>query len=295
MGIGRAVAAAAIGISGLGLLAACDWDLATESYSDSDGVGAVVHERAVRQRLRRRHDPDAATRPRCEREVHYSDEKPGQTYRVDATACSSWTRATSATAGSTTRSPCPRAPRCPASSTPAPPTSPAWPRSTCGRAPARSRQGRGRRGQRRGELRLGDLADIGGAVVAKAESGTSGGRRARRRRAAASSAASRPAGSAARPRSSPTRQRRGGTHVAEDVRVDAESGNVEVAVPEGYYQVTTSTDSGDVRQRDRRRRGRRPQASTCTPTAGTSPSRGPDAGNHSRESAALGMAGRLSE
>ena len=79
---------------------------------------------------------------------------------------------------------------------------------------------------------------------------------------------------------------------AADVRVNAESGAVEVTVPQGDYKVATSTDSGNVDSDVATTRPAR-TGSTCAPTAETSRSRRPDAGTF-RDCHYVGHAGRLS-
>lgn len=74
MGIGRAVAVAAIGITGVGLLGACGWNFATDSYSDTNSVGEPV------ESVRFASDAGNVTirtgdSVSVRREVHYNDEK----------------------------------------------------------------------------------------------------------------------------------------------------------------------------------------------------------------------------
>ncbi|MPZ79981.1 MAG: DUF4097 family beta strand repeat protein [Actinophytocola sp.] len=77
MGIGRVVAATALGIAGLSVLSACGWTFGDETYSDSNGVGEEFTS------VRFANDAgnitirtgDTAT---VERNVHYNDEKPGE-------------------------------------------------------------------------------------------------------------------------------------------------------------------------------------------------------------------------
>jgi DUF4097 and DUF4098 domain-containing protein YvlB len=82
LGIKRAVVAAAIGLAGVGVLGACDWDIATEEYSDATGIGQAFTS------VRFADDSGNVTirtgdSASVKRVVHYGDDKPGKdTFRV---------------------------------------------------------------------------------------------------------------------------------------------------------------------------------------------------------------------
>lgn len=82
MGIGRVVAATALGIAGLSVLSACGLAFGDETYSDSNGVGeefTSVRFTSDAGNITIR-TGDTAT---VERDVHYDGEKPGEdTFRV---------------------------------------------------------------------------------------------------------------------------------------------------------------------------------------------------------------------
>lgn len=81
MGIARVVTATALGIAGLGALSACGLAFSDETYSDANGVGeefASVRFTSDAGNITI-HTGDTAA---VEREVHYHDEKPGDTFRV---------------------------------------------------------------------------------------------------------------------------------------------------------------------------------------------------------------------
>ena len=247
MGFGRAVAAAAIGIIGLGTLAACDWN-ATESYSDSNGVGQSFTS------VRFANDSGSITirsgdSAKVKREVHYRDEKPSEdTYRVrdgvlqvdscDRPDC--WIDYEITVPEGTTVSG-----QLDSGAAHIAGVAEVNMRSSSGEVDISDVEGEVNVEASSGSV---NLSNIGGAVVAKAESGTVRADDVRgdvTLQASSGSVEARGIG--------------GATHVeadsgqvvveltvAEDVRVDADSGSVEVAVPDGSYQVTTSSDSGSV-------------------------------------------------
>ncbi|MGH3877608.1 MAG: DUF4097 family beta strand repeat-containing protein [Actinophytocola sp.] len=247
MGIGRAVAAAAIGIIGLGTLAACDW-VATESYSDSTSVGQPFTS------VRFANDSGSITirggdEAKVQREVHYRDEKPSEdTYRVrdgvlqvdscDRRDC--WIDYEITVPEGTTVS--------------GQLDSGAANVSGVAEVNMRSSSGKVEINDVEGEVNVEassgsvSLSDIGGAVVAKAESGAVRADDVRgdlTLQASSGSVEARGIGGATHVESDSGKVVVELT-VAEDVRVDADSGSVEVAVPDGSYQVTTSSDSGNV-------------------------------------------------
>jgi DUF4097 and DUF4098 domain-containing protein YvlB len=210
MGIGRVAAAAATGIIGLGLLVGCgDWN--TDSYSDADGVGQSFSS------VRFTNDSGDVTirtgdKAEVRRTVHYRDDKPGDTFRVkdgvlELDSCDKHNCRIDYEV-----------------------TVPAGTRVSgeldsgtvdiSGVAEANVRASSG-------EVNVKDVAGavnieadsgsmtlekIGGPVVAKADSGNVEVELAN----------------------------------AADVRVGADSGNIDVTVPDGSYKVSTSTDSGNV-------------------------------------------------
>jgi Toastrack DUF4097 len=210
MGIGRAAAAVATGVIGLGLLAGCgDWN--TESYSDTDSVGqsfSSVQFTNDSGDVTIRTGDEAAVH----RTVHYGDRKPGDTFRVED--------------GALQLDSCPE--------------------RNCRidydvTVPAGTRVS--------GELDSGKVdisgvaevnvrassgevtvADVAGAVNVEASSGS-----VRLDEIAGPIVAKADSGNV-----------EVGLANAADVRVAADSGNVEVSVPDGSYKVTTRTDSGNV-------------------------------------------------
>jgi len=247
MGIGRAVAAAAIGIIGLGTLAACDW-VATESYSDSNGVGQPFTS------VRFANDSGSITirggdTATVRREVHYRDEKPSEdTFRVrdgvlqvdscDRPDC--WIDYEITVPEGTTVT--------------GQLDSGAANISGVADVNMRSSSGKVEISDVEGEVNVEassgsvSLSDIGGAVVAKAESGSVRADDVRgdlTLQASSGSVEARGIGGATQIESESGKVVVELT-VAEDVRVDADSGSVEVAVPDGSYQVSTSSDSGNV-------------------------------------------------
>lgn len=248
MGIKGAVAAAAIGITGIGLLTACGWEPGTESYSDTHDVEQSFTS------LRFAGDAGNVTirtgdSTSVERTVHYRDDKPGEdTFRVrdgvlELNSCGK--------------------PGCsidyevtvPAETTVAGETD-SGSADIAGVAEANVKADSG-------EVTISDVAgkvavtadsgavtlnDIGGSVVAKADSGNltvDGVEGDVTMHSSSGSVEARGVGGAAAVESD------SGNVVVEltnsdDVQVDAESGAVEVTVPDGSYQVSTSTDSGNV-------------------------------------------------
>lgn len=248
MGIGRAVAAAAIGITGLGVLAACGWNIATDTYSDANGVGQSF------ESVRFTNDSGDVTirtgdKPEVRREVHYSDEKPGKdTFRVkngvlELDSChkrNCWIDYEVTVPAGTSVSG-----QLDSGTADISGVADANVRASSGEIIVKDVSGGVNVEADSGSVTLGD---IGGPVVAKADSGSieaddidgdltlaasSGGVEAHG------------VGGATKVESSS-----GSVEVeltdAADVRVDAKSGNVGVTVPDGAYKVATSTDSGDV-------------------------------------------------
>lgn len=246
MGIGRAAAAATIAIAGLGLLSACDW-VTSERFTDSDRVG----ERFTSVRFA--NDAGNVTirtggSTTVRREVHHNDEKPGDTFRVKN--------------GVLELDPCPvRGCRInyevvvPAGTTVTGEVD-AGDVDISGLAEANVRASSGNvtmrdvSGAVNVEASSGSvtLADIGGAVVAKASSGTV---RAERVRGGAILQASSGEVEARGIAGATEIESSSGNVVvnlttANDVRVHAGSGNVEVSVPQAAYRVRLTAGSGDV-------------------------------------------------
>ncbi len=247
MGIGRAVVAAAIGIAGVGLLTACGWDLATESYKDSDSVAQSFTS------VRFANDSGGVTirtgdHASVEREVHYSDEKPGQTSHVEdgvltLDSCGKrncWIDYEVTVPEGTTVTGQLDSGTADISGVAA-----ATVRASSGEVTVKDVAGAVKVEASSGSI---TLAGIGGSVVAKAESGSIQADDVRGDLVLAASSGSveaRGIGGTTKVDSSS-----GSVAVelaaARDVRVDAKSGNVEVTVPAGSYAVSTSTGSGDV-------------------------------------------------
>lgn len=211
MRFGRAVAAAAIGITGLGLLSACDWNIATQSYSDTNGVGESF------ESVRFANDSGDVTirtgdTVSVRREVHHGDEKPAEdTFRVrdgvlELDSCDKpdcWIDyEVTVPAGTAVNG------RLDSGDADVSGVAEVNLRSESGSVTIKDVAGAVNVEAQSGSVAL---ADIGGTVAGKVESGSV---------------------------------------TAEDVRGDvtlhASSGNVEVTVPDGAYQVTTSVDSGNV-------------------------------------------------
>jgi DUF4097 and DUF4098 domain-containing protein YvlB len=248
MGIGRAVAAATIGITGLGLLGACGWNVATESYSDSNGVGDAFTS------LRFANDSGSVTirtgdTTTVKREVHYGDDKPGEhTFRVkdgvlELDSCDKrncWIDYEVTVPADTKVSG-----QVDSGSADISGVAEVNVRASSGEVAVKDVAGAVNVEANSGSV---ELANIGGAVVAKADSGSVQANDVRgdlTLEASSGSVEAHGIGGATQVNAS------SGSVVveltaAQDVRVHAESGNVEVAVPQGSYQVETSTDSGDV-------------------------------------------------
>ena len=247
MGIGRAAAAVAIGIVGTGLLTACDWGAATESFSDSDDLAQPVTS------VRFANDSGAVTirtgdTASVKREVHYGDEKPGTTFRVkdgvlqldscdkrncwidyDVTVPEGTTVTGQLDSGAANISG----------------VAEATVRSSSGQVTVEDVAGAVKVEADSGEV---TLADIGGSVVAKADSGSIQADNVRgdvTLEASSGEVQARGIGGATK-----VDAQSGSVLVAlttaQNVRVDAQSGDVDVTVPAGSYAVSTSTDSGDV-------------------------------------------------
>jgi DUF4097 and DUF4098 domain-containing protein YvlB len=247
MGISRAVAAAAIGITGLGLLTACDWDVAKETFSDSEDIGpsfASVRFANDSGNVTIRAGEEASVR----REVHYSDEKPGKTYTVrdgvlqlnscDKPNC--WIEYEVTVPAETTVS--------------GQLDSGAANISGVAEVNVRADSGNLDIKDVAGEVNVESdsgsvgIADVGGSVVAKVDSGNFDADRIEgdfTLEASSGAVEARGIGGAAQVESS------SGNVVVEltkaaDVQVNASSGAVEVTVPQGDYKVVTSADSGNV-------------------------------------------------
>jgi hypothetical protein len=209
MGIGRVVAATAIGITGLSLLTACGW--ANQSFSDSEDVTDSVTS------VRFANDSGEITiragdETTVKREVHYGGDKPGRTVKVedgvlqldacDKPDCSIDYEVT-----------VPEGTKVIGES-----DSGSIDISGVAEATVKASSGEVNVDDVAGEVKVDassgsvDLTGIGGAVVAKADSGSV----------------------------------RVELSEPQDVRVDVDSGSVEVTVPDGSYRVSTSTDSGNV-------------------------------------------------
>jgi hypothetical protein len=248
MGIGRAVAAAAIGITGLGLLGACGWTIATETYSDSNDVSDAFTS------LRFANDSGSVTirtgdTTTVRREVHYGDDKPGEhTFRVkdgvlELDSCDKrncWIDYEVTVPAATKVNG-----QLDSGSADISGVAEVNVKASSGEVSVKDVAGAVNVEANSGSV---ELADIGGAVVAKADSGSVQAENVRgdvTLRADSGSVEARGIGGAAQVDAS------SGSVVVEltdpqDVRVHAESGNVEVTVPHGAYQVATSTDSGNV-------------------------------------------------
>jgi len=228
MGIGRAAAAAAIGITGLGLLAGCgDWN--TQSYSDANGVGQSFSS------VRFVNDSGQVTirtgdTAEVKREVHYGDEKPGDTFRVkdgvlelnpcDKRNC--WIDYEVTVPEGTTVSG-----ELDSGEVDISGVAQANVRASSGKVTVKDVSGAVNIEAQSGEV---NLEGIDGPVVAKAESG---------------SIDARGIGGSTTVESSSGNVVVELTQVA-DVHVNAQSGNVDVTVPDGDYKVATSADSGNV-------------------------------------------------
>jgi hypothetical protein len=246
MGIGRVVAAAAIGITGIGLLAACDWN--KQAYSDTNGVGPSFTS------VRFANDAGNVTiragdKPEVKREVHYADDKPGEdTFRVKDGVLQLDSCNTS---------------NCsidyevvvPADTTVAGQLdSGTADISGVAEVNVRSSSGEVTVGDVAGGVNIEaesgsvNLSDIGGTVTAKAESGSvsaDGVRGDLTLEVSSGSVEARGIGGTTEVDAS------SGSVVVEltsveNVRVKADSGNVELSVPGGAYKLVTSTDSGKV-------------------------------------------------
>jgi hypothetical protein len=248
MGIGRAVAAATIGITGLGLLGACGWNIATETYSDSDGIGdSFVSVRFANDSgnvtIRRGDSPSV------ERTVHHNGDKPrADTFRVkdgvlELNSCDTdncWidyevvVPAETTVAGQL--------------------DSGAADITGVAEVNVRSSSGEVTIGDVEGTVNIEassgsvNLSDIGGTVAAKVDSGSvsaDGVRGAFTLAVSSGSVEARGIGGATEVDADSSSVVVELTSV-EDVRVNADSGNVEVGVPQGSYEVVTSADSGQV-------------------------------------------------
>jgi DUF4097 and DUF4098 domain-containing protein YvlB len=247
MGIGRAVAAAAIGIIGLGTLAACDW-VATESYSDSKGVGQEFTSVRFNNAAGRVNIRTGAS-AEVHREVHYRDEKPPEsTFRVrdgvlQVDSCETpncWIDYEITVPEGTTVTG-----QLDSGAADIAGVAEVNVRSSSGKIDISGVDGAVNVEASSGRV---TLSDIGGSVVAKAESGAvevDDVRGDLTLQASSGSVEARGIGGAAHVESDSGNVVVELT-VAEDVRVDADSGSVEVAVPDGSYQVSTSSDSGNV-------------------------------------------------
>jgi len=211
MGIGRVVAGGAVVLAGLGVLSACGWDITKEKATDeteiTDDVTSV------------RFDNDAGNvtittgdAPSLKRVIHYEDEQPDATHRVEN--------------GVLTLAPCP-VDDCwidyevvvpegvtvdgilDSGNAEVSGVDAANVQSSSGNVTVRDVAGAVNVEVSSGNA---DLDGIGGTAQVRVNSGN------------ATVGLAEPA----------------------DVRVEADSGNVEVTVPDGAYQVTAQTDSGDV-------------------------------------------------
>ncbi|HEV7652106.1 MAG TPA: DUF4097 family beta strand repeat-containing protein [Actinophytocola sp.] len=246
MGIGRAVAAAAIGITGIGLLAACGWN--TRTYSDASGVGRSFSS------VRFTNDSGDVTirtgdRPEVKREVHYGDDQPGEgTFRVkngvlELDSCgrtNCWIDYEVTVPAGTSVSG-----QLDSGTADITGVSDANVRASSGDVTIKNVSGAVNVEASSGSV---TLDGIGGQVVAKASSGdvnADGVDGDVTLEASSGSVEARGIGGATKVESSS-----GGVVVelteAADVRVGAQSGNVEVTVPDGAYKVLTSTGSGNV-------------------------------------------------
>jgi len=247
MGIGRVVAATAIGTVGLGVLGACGWGM-NERYTDSADIG----ERFTSVRFA--NDAGNVTirageSPSVQREVHYDNDKPGEdTFRVDD--------------GVLELDPCPVR-QCridyevvvPAGTTVSGELDAGAidisgveevnVRASAGEVTVRDVAGAVNVEASSGKV---TLADIGGEVVAKVESGELTADKVRGGAILKASSGNVEAHGIQGP--AQVESSSGNVVVelttADDVRVEADSGNVDVTVPQGAYQVRTSADSGDV-------------------------------------------------
>jgi DUF4097 and DUF4098 domain-containing protein YvlB len=250
MGIGRAVAAAAIGITGItgiGLLAGCgSWN--TKSYSDANGVGQSFS--SVRF-TNGSGDVTIRTgdKPEVQREVHYGDEKPGEdTFRVkngvlELTSCGKrncWIDYEVTVPAGTSVSG-----QLDSGTADISGVADANVRGSSGDVTVKDVSGAVNIEAHSGSV---TLDGIGGSVVAKADSGSieaDGVDGDLTLKASSGSIGAHGVGGATKVESSS-----GGVVVeltkAADVRVGAQSGDVDVTVPAGDYKVATSADSGDV-------------------------------------------------
>lgn len=248
MGIGRAVAAAAIGITGIGLLGACGWNIATETYSDSDGIGESF------ESVRFASDSGNVTirtgdSPSVQREVHHGDEKPrDDTFRVrdgvlELDSCDKrncWIDYEVVVPDGTTVTG-----QLDSGTADISGVAEVNVKASSGEVSVKDVDGAVNVEASSGSV---DLSAIGGAAVVKAESGSITAADVRgdvTLQASSGSVEARGIGGTAEVDAS------SGSVVVEltsagNVRVDAESGNVEVSVPQGAYKVETSTDSGNV-------------------------------------------------
>jgi DUF4097 and DUF4098 domain-containing protein YvlB len=210
MGIGRVAAAAATGVIGLGLLAGCgEWN--TDSYSDSDAVGQSF------ESVRFTNDSGDVTiragdKAEVKRTVHYGDKKPGDTFRVKdgVLALDSCTERNCWIDYEVT---VPAGTRVSgeldSGKVDISGVADVNLRASSGEVNVTDVDGAVNIEASSGSVRL---DEIGGPVVAKVDSGNV----------------------------------EVGLAKAADVRVGADSGNVDVTVPDGSYKVTTSADSGSV-------------------------------------------------
>ncbi|MGH3758715.1 DUF4097 family beta strand repeat-containing protein [Actinophytocola sp.] len=222
--------AVAIGVAGVGVLAGCGWGIATSSYTDDKGIDAAFTS------VRFANDSGdmtirAGDEASVHRTVHHGGDKPGgDTFRVrdgvlELDSCGEpqcWIDYEVTVPAGTTVSG-----QLDSGTTTVSGVAEVNVRASSGEVTVEDVAGAVNIEAESGSV---NLSDIGGAVVAKAESGNV---------------------HADDVRGDVTLQASSGNvgvelAAARDVRVKAESGNVEVAVPDGAYQVTADTDSGDV-------------------------------------------------
>jgi DUF4097 and DUF4098 domain-containing protein YvlB len=243
MGISRAVSTAAIGITGLGLLTACDWDTANQTFSIGQSFASVRFANDSGDVTIR-----AGEEPSIKRTVHYRDEKPGKTYRVrdgvlqldtcDKPDC--WIEYEVTVPAETTVSG-----QLDSGTADISGVAEANVRASSGEINVKDVAGTVNVEASSGEV---TLADIGGPVVAKVESGNldvNGVGGDLTLEASSGEVEAHGVDGAAQIRSESGNVVVELTKVA-DVRVDASSGQVDVTVPQGDYRVDTSTDGGNV-------------------------------------------------
>lgn len=247
MGIGRVVAAAGIVVAGAGLLSACDFDITTHQDTDSTNVTqSFTSVRFVNDSGDVR--IHTGTRPSVKREIHYADEKPGETFRVkngvleldscDKPNCWIAYEVTVPEGTSVTG-------QLDSGTADITGASAVTVRASSGRVAVQDVSGEVNVEAESGRV---ELANIDGDVVAKAESGTVDANGVRGEFTVEANSGRVEAHDIGGPAQVKTSSGEVELELAtaQDVTVDADSGNVEVTVPDGAYQVSTNADSGNV-------------------------------------------------